>query len=244
MTLLLALIACVPVSVLPPPTPLAKGASEAGLGVSYTFDDVVDRGIGALAEEQNQSWLETPFAPSGGIDGQIYYRYRVGKNFEAGAMAFYGQGGGGPGGGVYARVPFSIGKKLDLGIDAQLGLLWYAVGVPISYKVSKGFYITAEPMYRAGTIVIPAGVSYKPGGGWSLGAQGMYLHTTAKEGVDASGRFAAALTVGYRLGKDEEDTSNDNKGDGKKDKDKKPKKDKDGKKKGGGGGGDGGGTNR
>ena len=67
---------------------------------------------------------------------------------------------------------------------------------------------------------MPLGVTYRLGGGWMIGAQGLYMYTGAREdvGTDAQSHFGVSLAVSMRMGKEGDD--GDNKKDSKKDKKK------------------------
>lgn len=239
--MILSLFACMPMTVLPPPVPMAKGKSEVGVGLSYTFGESIDRQIDL--ENTDDNWFDNAFTPGGGLQGEGYYRYAFSKNFQAGATVFYGQSGGGPGGGVFVRVPFKLSDKLTVGLDGQIGLLWYAVGLPIAYEVADKLWIGTEPMYRAGTVVLPLTATYKIGKGWMIGAEALYYNTAGNEelGTEALSQFGMALSITKRTGKDEDDDSGKKKSSSS-DSDSSSGGKKGGKKKGSGGGDSG--TNR
>lgn len=139
----LALSACGPSMTLPPPIPLGTGdlTQETGGAVATSF-------------RSNRDELN--------IDGQLWYMTRANAKRDVGMLVFLGQtsflGIGGT-----ARQYLLKTDDTALGIDAQLGFFWVALGAPASYQLTDGLWIFTNPSvgYRFAPFKVPLGVSFQ-----------------------------------------------------------------------------------
>lgn len=151
-----ALWACAPAAMLRPPVPMPDAQNELGVGGVYNAP---------IATTE----VEDPRATGGGLGlgpaGQVWYARHFSDRFSLGGVVFGGLAAG-VGGGVQARIMAVTGEKFRLGIDAEGGFLWGAVGVPVGVRLSDRVWAYAAPGvgYRAAQLArLPVGLSIRVG---------------------------------------------------------------------------------
>ena len=128
------LLACRPISSMPPPTSVGEG---------YEWGGNVSTGAQLI---QDPTFEEEPIEPVVGIEGWAmvdwkvdfalltYIDSRQGSNID-----LYAGGGG------LLRIPFYAKENGFIGMDLSGGWLWGAFGIPFSYQIKDGFWVYTNP---------------------------------------------------------------------------------------------------
>jgi hypothetical protein len=158
--LLLACSACIPAAVLPPPIPLGDDGGRiegGGLGVRAEMGSDC-----ALERQDDGEWQEGCEAGLSGLyllpGGFVSWRPR--DRWEWGAFAALGTGGrlGVAGFGRYYLVD---GGRVRLGLQADVGLLYSGVGLPVSAGLTDRVWIHTNPRIASSLVWhVVNGVSY------------------------------------------------------------------------------------
>lgn len=180
--------------------PLGAGGTELGLVGSASERWRLGE-AGVPDDASLDDWLAGAYAPGRGVDGAAWLRHAFGDRLDLGLVGFYGQAQGGGGGGFFARGSAPHGP-VRLGLQIEVGWLWYGVGVPVAVQLGEHWWITTQPLFRAGSAGLPLALAWT-GGPWLLQAEGLAWYTpeSTRLGTPAALVLSGSVAVGLRLGR-------------------------------------------
>jgi hypothetical protein len=158
--------ACGPALSGPPPVPMAEGRTDE-LGLAPHV------GLAWSTQMAPTTRCEDPLISlCAGPSGQLWYRHRF-EHFDLGGTLF----GGRPtllGGGALFRWRFYEKPAMNVALQADAGLLWGALGVPVSWALSDRTWLTLHPQMALKTwapLRLGAGLTHTTNQGLLLGLE-------------------------------------------------------------------------
>lgn len=160
-----ALIGCAPPTSMPPPVPMASTDREIGVAVNGAYPINGD--------------------PIVGGDVQIWDMQKLGDRVDIGEVVFAGTSSV-VGGGGFLRYRLNNGKGFYFGGQAEIGLGWGGLGLPVAGKIGDKLWLYTNPTFRvvlsditgdipnltlAPQIHLPMGVSLGLGNGFRVSSE-------------------------------------------------------------------------